>query len=249
MSEHPFVGLVAAALLSLVAHGVAYASLGYVPKQAMSPPPSRVSFRVKEPPPPPAPEKVAPPEPEVVKPSPQAKPLPKNEPPPAQPPPPVDLTGVTLTNDSGNAAWSSVVGNGAAVAGPIGAIRAPATNVAAAVGPVVVPRPVPTRAEPSIVALEDLSERPVPPALASVLRDHYPAEAKARGIGGSASVAAEVGPDGRIRNASVAGESFPGFGEACRRTLQGSRWSPPRDREGRAVSTRIRYTCRFVVDR
>jgi len=248
MSEHPFVGLVAAALLSLVAHGVAYASLGYVPKQALAPAPSRVSFRVKEPPPPPVEEKVTPPEPEVAKPVPRAKPVPASEP-PAAPPPPVDLTGVTLTNDSGNASWSSVVGNGAALAGPIAAIRQPGTTAVAAVAPVVAPKPVPAKAETSLVKLEDLSERPVPPALAAVLRDHYPPEAKARGIGGSASVAAEVGPDGRIRNPAVAGESFPGFGEACRRTLQGSRWSPPRDREGRAVSTRIRYTCRFVVER
>lgn len=248
MSEHPFVGLVAAALLSLVAHGVAYASLGYVPQQGASPPPSRVSFRVKEPAPPPVPEQVAPAEPEVTKPVPQAKPAPVNEPPPTELPRPVDLTGVTLTNDSGNASWSSVVGNGAALAGPIAAIR-PSAPAVAAVAPVMAPKPVPARSEASIVKLEDLSERPVPPALASVLRDHYPPEAKARGIGGSASVAAEVGPDGRIRNPAVAGESFPGFGEACRRTLQGSRWSPPRDREGRAVATRIRYTCRFVVER
>jgi TonB family protein len=159
----------------------------------------------------------------------------------------VDLTGVTLTNDNGTASWSSVVGNGAALQGPIAAIR---TERTAPPAPKPVPREKPPVArEPSLVRLEDLSERPVPPELASVLREHYPAEARARGIGGSASVTAEVAPDGRIRNASVSNESFPGFGDACRRTLLGSRWSPPRDREGRAVSTRIRYTCRFVVDR
>jgi hypothetical protein len=52
-----------------------------------------------------------------------------------------------------------------------------------------------------------------------------------------------------VRQASVLDESSPGFGEACRRTVTGSRWSPPRDRQGRKVATEIRYTCRFVVER
>ena len=39
-----------------------------------------------------------------------------------------------------------------------------------------------------------------------------------------------------------------GFGAACEQTLRGSRWSPPYDREGRAVSTFINYTCRFNVE-
>jgi TonB family protein len=95
--------------------------------------------------------------------------------------------------------------------------------------------------------LADLSTRPVPPALGSELREHYPLEAKQRGIGGSATVEARIEPDGRVGRISLKQESFAGFGDACRRTLAGSRWSAPRDRNGRAVATVIRYTCRFVV--
>jgi periplasmic protein TonB len=247
MSRHPVVGLAFAAAVSLVAHGIAYASLAYVPKRSSAPPPSRVSFRVIEtapaPPTPPEPPKPAEPEPVT------APPLPK---PPADPPPPtapapVDLTGVTLTNDSGDARFSTVVGNGAAMDGPLGAIRTtrPATPPAAAPSA----RPAPARVETPVLALSDLSERPVAPELGGVLRQHYPAEARARGLGGSASVEARIDPDGRVRSVTAVSESFAGFGDACKKTLVGSRWSPPRDRDGSPVATRIRYTCRFVVDR
>jgi hypothetical protein len=37
-------------------------------------------------------------------------------------------------------------------------------------------------------------------------------------------------------------------GAACETTLRGSAWSAPLDREGRAVSTVINYTCRFDVE-
>jgi TonB family protein len=97
------------------------------------------------------------------------------------------------------------------------------------------------------VALADLSEKPRPPSLGSALRRHYPVDARQRGVGGTATVKARVEPDGRVRKVELVSETFPGFGDACRRTLTGSEWSPPRDREGRAVSTAIRYTCRFVV--
>jgi len=97
------------------------------------------------------------------------------------------------------------------------------------------------------VAAADLSTRPVPPELTANLRDHYPATAKARGIGGSATVRVRIEPDGRVRRVELMTESFEGFGEACRRTLAGSQWTAPRDRDGRAVATHIRYTCRFVV--
>jgi hypothetical protein len=48
---------------------------------------------------------------------------------------------------------------------------------------------------------------------------------------------------------TVVSESAPGFADACRKTLLGSRWSEPLDREGRAVSTRLTYRCRFEVER
>jgi periplasmic protein TonB len=246
MTQHPVVGLVFAAAASLAAHGIAYASLAYVPKRPATPPPSRVSFRVIEtaPAPPMPPEPPKPPEPEPVTAAPEPPRTAPAEPPP-QAPAPVDLTGVTLTNDSGNARFSSVVGNGAAMDGPVAAI--PTARPTAP--PVPSARPAPARVDTRVLALSDLSERPVAPELGGVLRQHYPAEARARGLGGSASVEARIDPDGRVRSVTFLSETFAGFGDACKKTLVGSRWSPPRDRAGGAVATRIRYTCRFVVDR
>jgi len=255
MTEHPFVGLAAAASLSLLAHGFAYASLGLAPKPPLEPPPTRVSFRVHDsapqPSPPPAPPPLAPPplsppRLERARAKPRAKsPADVNPPPAAPPPAAVDLRGVTLTNDTGSSAWSSAVGDGRALEGPLGPV-----------GPVTAPTvqantsmPLAARAvEVPVVAVADLSSRPVPPELATDLRAHYPADARRRGIGGSGSVELRIEPDGRVRSVSIQGESFPGFADACKKTLLGSRWSAPHDKQGHAVATRVRYTCHFVVD-
>jgi periplasmic protein TonB len=250
MTEHPFVGLAAAVALSLLAHGFAYASLGLAPPPPLEPPPTRVSFRVRDaappPPPAPAPQPPEPPKPEPARAKLKPKSAPSVNPSPAAPPPAaVDLRGVTLTNDTGASAWSSAVGNGSALDGPLGPVG---PTTARAAGPAI-PTPVAVRApEIPVVAVADLSSRPVPPELAADLRTHYPPDARQRGMGGSGSVEARIEPDGRVRQVSVLGETFPGFGEACKKTLLGSQWSAPRDKQGHAVATRVRYTCRFVVD-
>lgn len=244
---------------SLALHGVAYASLTLAPRHArVAALHSEVTFEINEPPPPPPP---ATPEREEEEPQPEA-PAPKlarsepqrsvatHAPPPAtvreEPKPPsaapLDLSGVTLTNDDG-AGFGMALGNGRAFQGPIGngrgvAAREPAlakSQPAAPTGPL-------------LVAAADLSTRPSPPVLDGALRQNYPRDAKERGIGGSARVTAQIHADGSVRSIRIESESFTGFGEACRKTLQGSRWSAPRDREGRAVATEIRYTCRFVVE-
>jgi hypothetical protein len=56
-----------------------------------------------------------------------------------------------------------------------------------------------------------------------------------------------IDPDGVVRRVSLVEESATGFGNACSRTLSGSRWAAPKDKAGRSVATEIRYTCRFVV--
>lgn len=251
MAQHPFVGLVAAALASLAAHGFAYASLGFAPAAPHDPPASRVSFRVHDAAPPPAPTEAPKPppeppklEPRLAKAKPKAAPSVNPEPTPAAPPP-VDLRGVTLTNDTGGSAWSSAVGNGSALAGPVGPIGGVAARPVASDAPA---RPVTRAPEIPLVDAADLSARPVPPALASDLRERYPAAAKQRGIGGSASVQARIEPDGRVRQVRLENETFAGFGDACKQTLLASSWSPPRDKEGRKVATMVRYTCRFVVE-
>ena len=253
MTQHPFVGLLAACAASVVAHGFAYASLGFAPKPPQEALPSHVSFRVHDAapappaPPTPPPPAAAPRDPPPRAPKAQPKAAPSVNPEPPAPPPPaaVDLRGVTLTNDSGGAAWSSAVGNGKALDGPVGPVGplaaqrpAPAVSARGAVGP---------GAAIPVVDVLDLSSRPVPPELAGALRDRYPAAAKQRGIGGSASVQARIEPDGRVRQVVVESESFTGFGDACKRTLLGSAWSAPRDRQGHSVATRVRYVCRFVV--
>jgi TonB family protein len=80
-----------------------------------------------------------------------------------------------------------------------------------------------------------------------VLERFYPAEARRKGLEGKAVVRARVAPDGALQNLALVSETAPGFGEACRQTLQGSRWTAPVDKEGKAVSTIINYTCRFEV--
>ena len=251
MTQHPFVGLAAACVVSVVAHGIAYASLGLAPKLRIEPAPSRVAFRVHEPqapkPPPPKPADPEPPAPERRANTPKPKaPPPVNTPAPVPPAAaPVDLRGVTLTNDTGGGSWASAVGDGSALEGPVGPIGtkapAPKPSTASAAASRALAPGVP------VVDMADLSTRPSPPDLGTSLRAFYPAAARARGIGGSATVRARIEPDGHVRRVELVAETFEGFGEACRRTLQGSNWSAPRDRDGRAVATYVRYTCRFVV--
>jgi protein TonB len=228
-------------------HGVAYASLALAPRPPEERAPSRVTVRVRELPKPELPE---PPKPEAPEPPKPPKPRERPKPPPpdiaaaAPPPEAAPLQGVTLTNESGTGSFTSAVGDGSSFTGPVGAIAPRAVPAPVAPAPALGPKPAPAI---PLVALADLSEKPRPPALGSALREHYPVDARQRGIGGSATVKARVDADGRIRKVELVSETFPGFGDACRRTLGGSQWSAPKDREGRAVSTAIRYTCRFVV--
>jgi TonB family protein len=162
---------------------------------------------------------------------------------PPEPAAPLDLTGVTLTTGDG-AGWASLAGNGAHISGPIGVGRAKSPEVSRANAP---GRPA-APAAPALVPAGELGQKPRPPALDARLRDNYPDAARAQGLSGTASVVARVEPDGAVRTGSVVAESSPGFGSACRATVIGSRWSPPRDRAGHAVATEVRYTCRFRVE-
>ncbi len=190
-----------------------------------------------------------------------AEPESGSEPPPESPPvdesapQPVDLTGVTLTNDGSGEGWASVVGDGSRMAGALGRIRtgrherrdAPtAEPTQPTARRVVRAKPKPA---PAVVSVANLSRRPRPPSLNAVLQQHYPPDARRRGEGGQAVVSARIDADGRIRRATVASQSGPGFGQACVNTLVGSVWSPPLDRAGRPVATRISYTCQFRVNR
>jgi TonB family protein len=168
-------------------------------------------------------------------------PAPTEAPPPprAEPEPIADLTGVTLTNDGPGVGWSSAVGDGSASAGPIGPPRrtAPAAATGTGTGP----------SGPPVVALSDLRHRPEPPDLDLALARSYPEDARRAGLTGSATVRATIHPDGTVGAIRGVTASAPTFADACRRTLSGSHWTPPVDRNGRPCATEIRYTCHFEL--
>jgi outer membrane biosynthesis protein TonB len=164
------------------------------------------------------------------------------EPRPSAAPEPADFSGVTLTNEG--AGWSTPVGDGSPITGPIGpAVRELVTSTR-------------TTAPSSgggtgdrVVAVGDLSRPPRAPNLDAQLAANYPGEARAAGIGGSAVIRVRILVDGRVGTTRVVSESAPGFGKACQRTLAGSRWQPPLDAHQQAVVTDLAYTCTFAVAR
>lgn len=99
-----------------------------------------------------------------------------------------------------------------------------------------------------LVSVKDLAAKPLPPVLDAQLLSNYPREARRLGIAGRAVVIARVDADGVVRTTRIFSESSAGFGLACQRTLLGTRWSEPRDKDGRSVQTQIYYTCDFRVD-
>ena len=254
MREHRMARFLTAAFVaSGILHGVAYASLGLAPRRETTKlPVSSVAFEVHEKAAPfeTKPEQVLPEPPDEPKLTPQkaapaaAKPAPEPEPARA----PVDLSGVTLTNEDGSGGFAMPTGDGSDRSGPLGPIGAKPVASVATPATTAAPVAVAPRAAPELVSSKDLSEHPRPPALDGALRSLYPDEARRRAISGTASLRVRIGADGRVKTASVMAESFPGFGSACQKAVLGSSWSAPRDREGRAVQTEVRYTCRFVVD-
>jgi TonB family protein len=235
-------------LVSVGLHvGVTLGFLSSHDPSAPAPAPSIVRFEVIEPE---KPKRVPPPKPtETTRakanvPRPLARAVPERAPPPAAPPTtttttqPLDLSGVTLTN-AGGPGWS-IDARPSAPTPTLPAKAAPKSSAPVSAKP--------ARAEAPVVAAKDLSKPPSAPSLASQLRQHYPADARRRGVGGEAVVRARVDPDGRVRTCNVLSESEAGFGSACRSTVLGSSWSPPLDREGHPVATYVRYTCRFRVD-
>jgi TonB family protein len=165
-------------------------------------------------------------------------------PPSAAPPPaaetPADFTGTTLTNDGPGPGWAAATGNGLAMKGPVGTPGAKVTGSSREGG-------LGDGSGPPVVGVGDLSQIPQAPDLASLLARYYPVEARRQGKSGKAVIRARIMPDGALRELKVISESQAGFGAACRQTLQGSRWTPPLDRTGQAVSTYINYACRFEV--
>jgi TonB family protein len=246
----------AVVIASLGVHAVAFGGLGTggwggdrsaVRKRKPATVEVVVAPKKEAPPPPPAAAKPA--EPKRVAMARPAKAAPAAPPPPSAAPPPAeeapaDFTGQTLTNDGPGPGWSSATGNGEKMNGPVGRPGAKVTRR------VVDGDSAGTGASgPRTVTLAGLSSPPAPPPeLADRLVAAYPPDARAKGLAGKAVVKARISPEGRVRDMSIVSESAPGFGAACETTLRDSEWSPPLDREGRAVSTFISYTCRFNVE-
>jgi len=238
---------------SLAVHGLAYASLasGDARPHDARPSVSLINFELPEPAPAVVPTPSRAPEAAPERPrapsarnaaAPEPKPQAPLIPPSPSPSPTLDLSGITLSNDSGQG-FAMPLGNGSPLHGAIGLGTAGTGSGSPAAAPAA-----PALEGPPLVRVQDLSEHPRPPALEGLLRQNYPAEARQRGLRGTARVRARIDPDGVIRRAHVLEESGSGFGLACQRTVLGSRWSAPRGQNGAAVATEIVYTCHFEVD-
>jgi protein TonB len=237
---------------SALTHGVLGWQLSNAPLSHHAPP-DRDTFEVRmvtlPPPPPepvPVPEPPPPPPPPKVKAEPRPAPRLENPPPaarapaaaePAAPPEPTTAPPALLA-DSGFAAGSIVQRAGAPVAALALASLAPPSLGAPATE---LPRRAP------LARLSDLSRKPRAPSLDAALRQNYPVEQRRRGTEGQAEVRVIIDRLGRVDEVAIVSESAAGFAQACRRTLLGSRWSEPLDRDGQPVSTRLTYRCRFEI--
>ena len=253
-SEIPWLG--GLLVLSVAIHVVAVAGVGKGggARRPKVRPPTLVTMEVSapKPPPPPVPEPEAPRAAKVSHRIAAARPAkapvaaPRSAAPEPQAETPADFTGVTLTNDGPGSGWASATGNGSAMNGPIGTPGRKVTGRShdgapggAGDGP---------KAEgPPVLKLADLSKPPRAPVLNDVLERNYPENARKRGVEGKAVLRVRVMPDGHVKDLIVLAESGGGFGDACRRTLRESIWSPPLDRDARPVSTFVSYTCTFEV--
>ena len=214
-------------VLSVAVHASAMLGASRQPPAAAPAVRAVVELALPPPTPPPAPT----PEPEAPAPTP---------PPEAEPTP--ELSGNTLLGH-GEDDWTAPAGNGAEREGPI-RVGAPV----AAVLPTP-PRPAPAAAPArAMEPLAQLSRKPVPPALASALERNYPASARRQGKSGEAKVRALIDAFGRVASVTVAFESAPEFGAACKKTLLQSQWTPPLGQLGKPTATFITYRCKFRVE-
>lgn len=136
---------------------------------------------------------------------------------------------------------------------PVDFTATPGTSVTTATRAAPGPAGAPTGARATLtaapfVAAGSLARSPRSPAgLDAELERNYPLAARRAGVSGRAVLRVRIAPDGRVAATTTVSESFEGFAAACDRTVRAGRWEPPVDREGRAVSTEITYTCRFEV--
>ncbi|HET9991153.1 MAG TPA: energy transducer TonB [Kofleriaceae bacterium] len=238
-------------VISLAVHGVAIVAMRSEHAHPQATPRARTVVTMTVAPAKPAPKPIAAAEPEAARAAPRISPQRTARPVKAvvasAPQPtaetPADFTGVTMTNEAG--AWTTPVGNGAAMNGPIGTAGARVTGRSRAGSSGGAETAAPQG--PRTVAVGDLSQPPRAPVLSDKLERNYPEDARSRGLSGKAVMRVRVMPDGHVQDLVVVAESAGGFGEACKRTLRDSVWSPPLDLGARPVSTVVSYTCTFEV--
>jgi periplasmic protein TonB len=204
-----------------------------LPETAPTPPePARVEQVAPKPKPtPPKPAEPPPPRSAEV----EAPPVNEPEPPPDVPAPLalLDSSIPAVANGLATSTASDVRG------GISGGARAPARTLP----------PASALAAPAFAPLADLSRKPRPPSLDALLRQHYPERLRRLGVDGQAMVRAYVTARGHVARVDVVSESAAGFADACKRTLLGSEWTEPLDRNGNRVATQLTYRCRFQIER
>jgi hypothetical protein len=70
---------------------------------------------------------------------------------------------------------------------------------------------------------------------------------RSSGVEGQALVRVIVGRAGEVRTTTLLSETHNGFGDACQKALEKSRWGPPIDQSGNPTATSLQYRCRFTV--
>lgn len=243
--------------MSASVHIIVFSFLGVLPSPSEVLAMEELEMEVYEPPEPePEPEPVEEPEPEEPEPEPEPpRPAPRPEPQPAEEEPPpaeedappaeevVDFSGETLVGGEGSS-WSSRVGTGGALKGPVGKIgnRPEDTNAKTAPkGP----------SGPRVVPFKSLGRRAAPPTgvdFNSLLEKHFPAKARQQGVEGKAQMRIRILPSGRLGKISVLKEYPKGFdfGAHCRKMLQSAgTWVAPLDKSGKPVATDVPFNCSF----
>jgi periplasmic protein TonB len=248
----------ASVLFSVLVHAALALALRMRPHlPAPEPRPRTLEVRMFELPPepekiPPPPEQ-APPEPPKPEPPQKAKPAPAPKPEQTEPPlaekfeapaasEPPDVPAPLALLDASIQAAAFGVATSTALDAPGGISRGRSEPPPAAV-------PAPSAALAPFTPLGDLSRKPRPPSLDALLRKNYPEPLRRRGVDGQATVRANVTPRGRVARVDTVSESAPGFADACKRTLLGSEWTEPFDRDGNRVATQLTYRCRFEIER
>ncbi|MGB5285217.1 MAG: energy transducer TonB [Polyangiales bacterium] len=202
-----------------------------------------------------APEPEEPAEPEPVKPPPKPKtwrapkepPKAPEEPPAAAPETPVAFDNIVLTNEGDEpSSWAMDPGSGESREGPIGKPDAVVTGRSrdGVVGGILGGTGIGV-----VVDVGDLSRQPIPPSLKKKLEKLYPKKARQEGVEGDAVLRLLIGPSGLPSKVRIVSENPGGydFGKACIRTLQGERWKPPLDKDGKPVTTPVSYRCGYEI--